>query len=203
MRKGRHATSRKSKPGDLKDIQEEAPRSRTGNKKGTGEEEATLLGGSGRDDRTPRKKDKGTPRSLTTPASLSEVAPDTAHGANSASIPGAAPRRRGNLPPFQVAPLAAVRTYSRQPLPDPVTHAEAARRGRKTPLRPRHLSGGRHWDISEYGVPTPFAARGLRLVSHPSQGRTGPRPLGAHRAPPARPLWEGFPLEEGAYLKIS
>jgi hypothetical protein len=96
MRKGRHATSRKSKPGDLKDIQEEAPRSRTGNKKGTGEEEATLLGGSGRDDRTPRKKDKGTPRSLTTPASLSEVAPDTAHGANSANrsrTPSPTPRQ--------------------------------------------------------------------------------------------------------------
>jgi hypothetical protein len=49
-------------------------------------------------------------------------------------------------------------------------------------------------------VRTPSAARGLRLVSHPSQGRAGPRLLSAYRTPPARPLWEGFPPEEGAYL---
>jgi hypothetical protein len=37
MRGGSHAMPGKSKPGNSRDIQEEAPRSRTGNKKGTGE----------------------------------------------------------------------------------------------------------------------------------------------------------------------
>jgi hypothetical protein len=185
------------------------------------EEKALLLGESGRDGRTPRKKEKDTPRSLTPPASLSEVASDAMAGRRfSGPRPSTPPaldatlrlhlQGRSPTPPFRLTPLVAVCTCSRQALPEPATHA-----GSSAPKSRQFDEGRKHpsdYNTSPQGVDTGISpSEGRRLPplrGGPalSSARAGPRPPGAHWTPPTcdpSPPWEGSPPGEGVYLNFN